>query len=350
MAGTLIPPGSELESVIEAARKEVNYLVTDFALETLVSKFKEDPKEEGDIYIPDYQRTLVWKADKMSYLVESLILRIPVPPVFFYDVDGRLEIVDGSQRIRSLVSFLNNEFSLRDLEKLDILNGLRFADLPPTIRRRFLNTPIRSFVLDQSTDESTRIDLFRRLNTSGKKLEDSEIRKGAFRGIFLNLVLEAASSEAFKNALPRVAGDPKDPSERQELVTRFFIYSDFYQEFRHDVRRFLDERMVHLNKTASEQHIARMKAEFDKAMTFIFESAPSAFYRTKGSKVAPRVRFEAIAVGTNLALRKNPNLKPKPYHWLESEEFKALVRTDASNSGPRLRSRIEYVEQRLLSI
>ncbi len=120
--------------------------------------------------------------------MESLILRVPVPPVFFYDVNGRLEIVDGSQRIRSLVSFSKGMLRLRGLEKLDILNGFAFNELPDGIQRRLNNTPVRSFVLEEGTDESTRVDLFRRLNTSGKRLADAEIRKGVYKGPFLDLV------------------------------------------------------------------------------------------------------------------------------------------------------------------
>jgi uncharacterized protein with ParB-like and HNH nuclease domain len=179
----LFPPEEEILRVFEEARRDIRYIVTDYPVELLVGKFKEQGgTDEGDIYIPPYQRELRWPERSRSYFIESVLLRIPVPPIFFYEFKGQLEVVDGSQRIRTLYQFVNNRFVLDELEKLDSLNGMRFSDLPSTIQKRFLNTSIRSFVLDEGTDTSTRVEMFRRLNTTGKNLHDAEIRKGALSG------------------------------------------------------------------------------------------------------------------------------------------------------------------------
>jgi len=268
--------------------------------------------------------------------------------VFFYEVEGRLEIVDGSQRIRTLVSFANDGFVLTGLEKLDALNGFEFSKFPIAVQRRLNNTPIRSYVLDQGTDESTRVDVFRRLNTSGKRLQDAEIRKGAFRGAFLDLVIECAASKLFSRVIPHIGGRSDSQSERQELVTRFLVYADRYMDFRHDVRKFLDARMVEFNKTLSSSELERMRNEFQSVMQFVLQHFPNAFYRSEKGKLVPRVRFEAVAVGTALALRQNPKLVVVDSAWLRSAEFEQLVRTDASNSAPKLRARIEYVRDHLL--
>ena len=193
--------GQSSSHVQDHSSVHIRYVITDFSAELVISKFKEHAEAEGDIYVPDYQRGLAWSDDKKSFFIESLLLRVPIPPVFFYEVEGRLEIVDGSQRIRTLVSFANDGFVLRGMEKLDALNGFEFSTLPLSVQRRLKNTPIRSYVLDQGTDESTRVDVFRRLNTSGKKLQDAEIRKGAFRGPFLDLVIECAASKLFVNVI-----------------------------------------------------------------------------------------------------------------------------------------------------
>ena len=318
-----LPDDEEVIRVVEEARKEAKYVVTDFAIDSLISRYRDEAKEEGDIYVPEYQRSLAWNSEKMSYFIESLMLRIPVPPIFLYEVEGLLEIVDGSQRVRTLVNFYRDDLKLRGMEKLDILNGYRYSDLPDAVRRRFLNTPIRSFVLDQGTDESTRIDLFRRLNTSGKRLDDAEIRKGAYRGRFLDLVVESAASPEMLRVLPVMGGAGDPMSERQELATRFYVYSIYYAEFRHDVRKFLDQKMIALNETASLDDLANMRAEFGRVMTFVHDSEPRAFYRDH-TRRTPRVRFEAIALGVCLALRERPKLEPAPFAWLELPEFQEL--------------------------
>lgn len=339
---------AQIASLVDEARSDVRYIVTDFPVELLVSRFREEAEEEGEIYIPSYQRALAWTEDQGSYLIESLLLKVPIPPIFLYDVKGKLEIVDGSQRIRSLVNFFANKFALVGLEKLDVLNGLHFDDLPLEVQRRLRNTPIRSFVIEEGTDASMRVELFRRLNTSGKKLQDAEIRKGAFRGPFMDLVIASAESELFKNLTPHLGGKTDPKSERQELVTRYYVYSDNLQDFRHDVRKFLDGHTIELNKKIQPAEVESARSEFDRTMQFITANFPKAFYRSDRSKRVPRVRFEAVAVGTNLALRQSPNINVGNLDWLVTDEFKALVRTDASNSGPKLRARIEYVRDSLL--
>jgi hypothetical protein len=338
----------EVAEIVENARREVRYVTTDFSYELVVSKFRDEAEAEGDIFVPPYQRKLTWSSDKQSYFIESLILRIPIPPIFLYDVQGKLEIVDGSQRVRTIVSYAKDGFALAGLEKLDILNGFPFSKLPEVVRRRLYNTPIRSFILDQGTDESTRVDLFRRLNTSGKLLEDAEIRKGAYRGPFLDLVIDRASSDLFKRVTPHIGGRTDPESERQELVTRFFVYCERYTEFRHDVRKFLDASMMEFNRSMSPGRRDRMQQEFNRTINFITDNYPRGFYRSEKSRLVPRVRFEAVSVGTALALRRNPNIAVGDTEWLRSKEFQELVRTDASNSGPKLRGRIEFVRDQLL--
>lgn len=345
----LFPDEDEIVRAFDDARRDIRYIVTDYPVELLTSKFKEENEDEGDLYIPPYQRQLRWPHRSKSYFIESVLLRIPVPPIFLYEVKGKLEIVDGSQRVRTLHQFVQNQFALIELEKLDILNGMHFKDLPTLVQKRFLNTSIRSFVLDEATEHSTRVEMFRRLNTTGKKLHDAEIRKGAYQGPFLTLILECANSSLFKELTPRISKASDSDSERQELVTRFFVYSDHYGEFRHDVQRFLDNHLIEGNENLKASHLNRMSKEFFDTMQFIQTNCPHAFYRTAKAGVLPRVRFEAVAVGTNLALRELPKPKVKTFDWLWGDDLNGLVRTDASNSGPRLRARIEFVRDMLLS-
>ena len=103
-----------------------------------------------------------------------------------------------------------------------------------------------------------------------------------------------------------------------------------------------------MNKDATDQDMDRMLAEFVRTVEYIYANQPRALYKVEHGKRVPRVRFEAIAVGTNLALRVNPNLPQNDFEWLKLPEFEKLVRTDASNSGPRLRDRVEFVRNRLL--
>lgn len=93
-----------------------------------------------------------------------------------------------------------------------------------------------------------------------------------------------------------------------------------------------------------------LKKDFENMLNFVDKYFPNGFAKTKGAKSTPRVRFEAISVGTALALETKPDLQPTDMSWLDSEDFSRETTTHASNSKPRLKSRIFYVKDRLLGV
>jgi hypothetical protein len=152
-----------------------------------------------------------------------------------------------------------------------------------------------------------------------------------------------------------VGHKPSLRREREELILRFFAYSERYSAFQHDVQRFLDQytaekNTLYLNDPNAGESDKRAKlAEFDAVMKFVAEFFPYGFAKSANATTTPRVRFEAIAVGVNLALRVKPGLRPKHMLWLESPEFRQHVTTHGSNSQPRLAARVEFVRDSLLS-
>src|SRR5437016_4100548 len=101
---------------------------------------------------PEYQRRLRWSTKKKSLLIESLLLNIPVPPVFFFESDlARYEVMDGQQRLNAIHDFLGNNFALTGLEKLNFLDGRRYNKLPPRLRRGLDRASISAIVLLQET-------------------------------------------------------------------------------------------------------------------------------------------------------------------------------------------------------
>jgi uncharacterized protein with ParB-like and HNH nuclease domain len=120
---------------------------------------------ENDIFVPEYQREFVWDVERQSKLIESITLGLPIPIIFLAeDKSGRLEIVDGSQRIRTLAAFISGELRLERLEKLTEMNGIQFEDLPASRKRKINNTAIRMIVLSDAATEDVRNDLFERIN------------------------------------------------------------------------------------------------------------------------------------------------------------------------------------------
>lgn len=327
---------------IRQKQQDIKYDVRDFTVDYLVSQFKE-----GLFFIPPYQREFIWRKKDQAVFIESVLLGLPIPMLFVADLDdGRLEVVDGAQRLRALVAFLEGDMTLSELTYLATVNGFKFSDLPDPHQRKLKTRALRVVVLADVTSERIRQEIFHRINKRGEKARGSEIRRGSFKGPFMDFVRELAQDRQFRKLCP-IGPQMILRREDEELVTRFFAYSDEYKHFKHDVDGFVDD-FVSRHQVNFERD--RMLKEFHSTMAFVERHFPNGFAKGKSARSTPRVRFESIAVGTNLALRCLPNLVPTtaPSEWLESPEFLAETTTHASNSGPRLRSRINFVRDKLL--
>jgi Protein of unknown function DUF262 len=256
-----------------------------------------------------------------------------------------LEIVDGTQRIRTLYRFLENELRLCGIKKLEGLNNFKFRDLPISRQRRFNRATIRMIVLTDKANEETRRDLFERINTGSITLNDMEKRRGISPGPFVNLLEELAKDPRFIKLCP-LSPSSIASREPEEFVLRFFAYLHNYKNFDRQVNTFLNDYLKSKNKSQVDLDIFRK--EFYMMLDFVGEYFPNGFSKARGHVRTPRIRFEAISVGVALALKQKNDLIPKSIDWLESEEFKEYTTSDASNSRPKVVKRIEYVRDNLL--
>ncbi|SEJ75015.1 Protein of unknown function DUF262 [Dyadobacter sp. SG02] len=337
--------------IIEKERV-VDYNTKEYPVEIVVQKYLTGIEtDENELYIPDYQRDFSWDLKRQSKFIESVMIGLPVPYIFVADTeksDGRLEIVDGSQRIRTLAAFLQDELRLVGLEKLQALNDFTFSELLLSRQRRFGRRTMRMIELTNKADEEVRRDIFERINTGSDILKDMEVRRGVNDGPLIDLLEECASIPLFKSLAP-LSETSEKRREREEFVLRFFAYLDGYQTFERSVRDFLNEWIKNTEKTFDDTLKQNMLDEFNRMLTFVSNYFPHGFVKSSKHSRTPRIRFEAIAVGVALALRENPNLNPASVNWLASREFKELVTSDASNSRPKVIRRIEFVRDKLIA-
>jgi hypothetical protein len=344
----------EAETQIDRHRKVVDYNIIEYPIEVIVSKYlgRDVGGDDGtppkpEFYIPDYQRDHTWDAKRKSKFIESVLIGLPIPFLFLAETDdeeGRLEIVDGSQRIRTLAEFTSDNLVLSDLEKLPALVGFTFSHLPLARQRKFNRTTIRIIALSDDADEETRRDLFERINTGSDPLRDMEQRRGIMRGKFITFIEQCAALELFHELAPLSPSYVKR-REREEFALRFFAYSERYLQFDRSVKEFLDQYVKDKNESFDE---GVMWSEWNDMLDFVKSHFGHGFRRAN-HRTAKRVRFEAIAVGVILALRADPDLVPRPTNeWVDGEEFRDLTTSDSSNSAPKVRSRIEFVRDKLL--
>lgn len=344
----------QAEAQIVEKAKEVDYDTKEYPVETIVQKYCQGlESDENEIYIPDYQRDFAWDPRRQSKFIESVLVGLPIPYIFVADAadkpagaDGRLEIVDGSQRVRTLAAFLSNELKLEGLEKLTKLNGFRYSDLSLARQRRFNRRTLRMIELTEKADEEARRDIFERINTGSEELNDMEKRRGILKGPMVEFLTECAKLEKFQELVPLSESSVRR-REREEYVLRFFAYLDSYKQFDHSVSKFLDDYVKVKNEGLDKD---KMRREFRDVLDFVKAYYPSGFKKARTHGRTSRIRFEALSVGTALALREQPGLIPGDLSWLEGAKLRSLTTSDASNSRVKVVARIEYVRNRLLGV
>jgi len=334
--------------------KNYDYDTVEYPIEVIIQQYEDGiENDDGEIYIPDYQREFVWPEKRKSKFIESIILGIPIPYIFFADVDGRYEIVDGSQRIRTLHAFISDKvekekkLKLENLEKLTELNGFYFEDLSLIRQRRIRKKSLKMIALGEKTDAKARIDLFERINTGSDELKQIEVLKGTYGGKFYDFVSECANNELFITLCP-ISEKRTLREEPQQMVLRFFAYSENRIDYQGKVAPFIETYIKSKKDNFTEKIKKEMQKSFVAMLKFVDKNFENGFAKTKNAKSTPRVRFEAISVGVYLALLENPTLDKVNTDWLEYDEFKTHTRSDAANNRLKLIGRTDYVKNKLL--
>ena len=219
------------EEIINSARKNVNYDTKEFTLELLVSKFNRQIEENKstEIYIPFYQRKFVWEDKRQSKFIESILIGLPIPPMYFAEVEeGILEVIDGSQRIRTVNRFLRNELKLKGMDKLSELNGLSFNEFSSSRKRKINNVSLRAIVVTDIEKDSLGIrhEIFERLNTGGEILKKMEIQKGAKEGKFIEFIYTECAEYSIFSDLSGFSKQDVLRAYKEEFLVKYFAFSD----------------------------------------------------------------------------------------------------------------------------
>ncbi|CAG0933209.1 hypothetical protein PLCT1_02276 [Planctomycetaceae bacterium] len=340
-----------LTEQLEAQRRKVAFDTYDIIVQQLVTMVETSAIDVA----PVYQRQFRWDTTKRSHLIESVFLGVPVPSLFMAaNRDGTWELVDGVQRLSTLVQFvgppavraklgLEDSLALEGLKKLDRFNGKRFADLPSSLQLQFHHRPIKVITLSDKSDMIVRFDLFERLNTGGVALTNQEIRACIYRGSFADFLDRMAKNEDFKSVVRLTPAQEKDGT-REECVLRFFAFLHGYKSFVHSVVDFLNDYMAEATKAFSYRE---GEALFVRTFSELARVLPRGIAR--GSRrVTPINLYEGVAVGAALAVQAKSRLvAPSSSKWLQSAELRRYT-TGATNNRPMVVGRIEYCRDRLL--
>ena len=337
-----------LEDQLAGERKKVDVASVSFSVRELVRMY-----EDSELSIaPSYQRKYRWPKKVASTFIESVFLGLPIPPIFVATNDDfQWEVVDGLQRISTLILFLSeNEDArkqigrdgplvLEGLENLTQLNGFGFTDLPQAIQRYFARQPLQVISLTDKSDKAVRFDLFERLNTGAISLTPQEVRSAVYGGEFLDFIEELAQNENLHKLLKLQESNQHDGT-MSEQVLKFFAYKNDSAAFRGAVTTFLNN---FANQSQSGFKYETEKEIFEKTVHFLAELLNGPFLRDRTS-VTPLVQFEACAVAIGMIFAEGDSPIAPTTDWLNDEELVASS-TGGTNTRSMLTRRVSRAKE-----
>ncbi|HRK28696.1 MAG TPA: DUF262 domain-containing protein [Chitinophagales bacterium] len=298
----------------------------------------------------------LWDEEKQSRLIESILLRLPLPS-FYFDAteDDKWQVVDGLQRLSAIRNFVvKQSLKLNGLEYLQNLNGLLFNELPRQYQRRIEETNISVYIINPSTPIEVKFNLFKRINTGGLVLKPQEIRYALNQGTPAEFLSELADLDIFKLATQNRIS-PKRMEDR-DFVNRFLaFYLTDYSSYQPDLDSFLTKSLQQLNKL-NRNELQQIKQSFIQALelsNFIF--AETAFRKIDKStdRKLPinkalfevwTVLFAKITMYDMAVLKKNKDALFAQFAQLFNNEYFVKSISQATGDVASVRTRFSTVQ------
>ncbi len=233
---------------------------------------------------PDYQRLFRWEEEKQSRFVESLILEMPVPPIFVIEKDeGVYELIDGLQRISSYLHFRGERLGeteddflvLRGCDIVKDLDGLTFDGLPKALQIKIKRSFVRMEVIKKESETSLKYHMFKRLNTGGELLSAQEIRNCTIRLLGsrgLDFIEECSKNADFKSVINRIPSEKRKTKYDQELVLRFFAIKNDIENYKYPVTEYLTQYLEKITVKENQFNYQIEKNIFDLTFKYINEN------------------------------------------------------------------------------
>lgn len=368
----------DLVQSIDQKIKKVQTTSLDVSFNELADMFRS---KELNI-TPEYQRLFRWSEGTQSRFIESLLLEMPVPPIFVVEVeDGRYELIDGLQRISSYLHMrgeleiaegddvpnpvrVGEKLVLTECDIVDSLNGQTFETLPASLQIRLKRAFVRMEVVRKGSDPLFKYHMFKRLNTGGEKLTDQQIRNCTIRMLdprFNEYTIELSKLPAFKSTLILTDEDIYGAFD-VELVLRFFALKNDRARFKHDVGDFLTDYMEGVTRGILSFNYDAEKEAFDKTFSVLNNSLgelafglPSTRKQNELTRGFSVYHYEAITMGIQPYLGHYDPTDNASMAKLREDlraikvdpEFRRITTGGGKNSPGPLRARIEFVQRRL---
>jgi uncharacterized protein with ParB-like and HNH nuclease domain len=345
---------NEIDDEAVLVEYDITSYPSDLTLKSLIEMW-----ERKDIDIPDFQREFVWNITQSSLLIESFLVGLPVPPIFFYiDENNKNLVIDGQQRLLSIIFFFEGFFGfenikgsrtlfrLTGLHKKSIFYNKKFTDLEDKDRRKLEGSVLRAVNIRQLApkEESTSIyHIFERLNTGGTPLTPQEIRNCVFRGDFLSKIKDLNKDKNWRSILGKNAIDKHQKDV--ELILRIYALSNHLNEYEKPIKEFLN-KVSKKNKKISSELIDNFSESFAKTSKLIKEKLRSKPFNVRGPLNTSVLDSVFCTILNNID--DVPSNISSRYESLIKDETFISYTTIATNNEKIVRSRFQYVKEKLI--
>ena len=325
----------EIENTEEDGELYVEYDIATYPSDNTLSVLKNQWIEQ-DIEIPDFQRGFVWTIKQSSLLIESFLRGLPVPPLFFFiDTDNKGLVVDGQQRLRSVLYFFEGFFGeesksgRRRVFKLTGLNerspyeGKTYKELNDVDKRKLDTAVLRAVNIRQlspTRDKSSVYHIFERLNTGGTPLSPQEIRNTVYRGKIVTLLHEANDDSSWRELIGKPEPDKRDRDTEMVLrLLSLYVKRDKYES---PMKRFLNDTMAE-NRNTQNSRANSFFRQFSDVSSFIITDIGRDIFRPKGPLNIAALDAIFVAI-MHLGIKNLVNPKQKIERLLADPAFEDL--------------------------
>ena len=259
---------------------------------------------------PEFQREFLWSSKKQSKLIESCVMRVPLPVFYVAENQrGLITIVDGLQRLSTLKNFFDGKLKLTGLGEKHPLNKMTIKDLPWRQLAIIEDTNLLMYVIDSRAPEIAKLDIFQRVN-NGTPLSRQQIRNALYSGPATNWLKRAVSAKIFQKAT--ASSLDKNSMRDREAINRFISFSIMnWQNYKSGkMDSFLADGLIYLNEISKTER-EKLLEKFLKSMEFnymLFQE--NAFRRSITSSNSERTLinislFDVLSVTLSNIRRKN---------------------------------------------
>jgi hypothetical protein len=370
---------SEENNLIETVESKIQEVRTT-SLDISFNEILDMYTNKELIIKPAYQRGFRWSDEQQSRFIESILLEMPLPPIFFVeDQEGVYELIDGLQRISSYLRFrgvLLNEnqqkldaLVLDGCDILEELNGKNFEQLAPSLKIKLKRNFIRALILKKETNTHLRYHMFKRLNTGGELLSEQEIRNCTIRLLgneFIDFINEMTKNEDYVNCMDIVTDNQKKKMFLEECALKFFALKNNLENYTIGMGDFLTKYMEEQTDQkndgtfdySEEKNIFEITFKILNVISGDESFATVDKNRQKIVKQFAAYQFEAFSIGIQNYIEiidvNNTELIEKLktifYEVKLNSHFQSLTSGNWLHKQPKVKERISFVENKISEI